>query len=77
PVLPNIDPDSISHEHAHAGITIHIPGSDKMCWGDEIHFYWGKNLTSPTLFLRVGENSVVRVLGFSYKYTPYILYGLV
>ncbi|MCF5735548.1 hypothetical protein GIV17_15200 [Pseudomonas syringae] len=77
PVLPDIDPDSISHEQAHAGITIHIPGSVKMCWGDEIRFYWGKNLSSTTLFHRVGENSVIRVLCISYTFTPYIQYGLV
>ncbi|KPY11826.1 Uncharacterized protein ALO55_00355 [Pseudomonas savastanoi pv. phaseolicola] len=77
PVLPDIDPDSISHEQAHASITIHIPGSVKMCWGDEIHFYWGKNLSSTTLFHRVGENSVVRVLCISYNFTPYVQYGLV
>ena len=77
PVLPNIDPEAISDEQAHAGITVHIPGSVKMCWGDEIRFYWGKNLSSTTLFHRVGENSVVRVLCISYNFTPYIQYGLV
>ncbi|KOP55119.1 MULTISPECIES: hypothetical protein [Pseudomonas syringae group] len=77
PVLPGIDPEAISEEQAYAGITIHIPGSVKMCWGDEIRFYWGKNLSSTTLFHRVGKDSIVRVLCVSYNFTPYIQFGLV
>ncbi|MEA1762402.1 hypothetical protein U2237_11625 [Pseudomonas syringae pv. tomato] len=77
PVLPNNDPAAISHEQAHAGITVHIPGSVKMCWGDGIHFYWGKNVSTTTLFHRVGENSVVRELCVSYLFTPHIQYGLI
>ncbi len=51
PVLPDIDPDSISHEQAHAGITIHIPGSVKMCWGDEIRFIGEKTCHRQRFFI--------------------------
>jgi hypothetical protein len=77
PILPNVDPDAISHEEAHAGISVHIPGALKMCTGDEIIFYWGRNASSTVLFHRVPENSVVRVLCISYNFVPYVQYGLV
>ncbi|WP_406641321.1 hypothetical protein [Pseudomonas californiensis] len=76
-VLPNVSPDAISHEQAHAGVSVHIPGSVKLCQEDVIVFYWGKNVSSTTLFHRVGGNSIVRVLCISYNFIPFIQYGLI
>ncbi|KPC33335.1 Uncharacterized protein ABJ99_2193 [Pseudomonas syringae pv. cilantro] len=77
PLLPDNDGNTISYEDAHLGVVVHIPGSIKMCCGDEIRFYWGKNLSTTTLFHRVGEDSIIRVLCISYDLVSYILYGQV
>ncbi|KTB87093.1 hypothetical protein ACTAB9_19140 [Pseudomonas syringae] len=77
PILPDNGDAAVSHEQVHTGVVVHIPGSVKMCCGDEIRFYWGKNLSTTTLFHRVGENSVIRVLCVSYDFVPHAQYGLV
>jgi hypothetical protein len=78
PVLPNANPDAISHEEAHAGVSIHLPGSSLMQYGDTLMFYWGLNDSSTQLRLNhVTAGSTVRVLCISYHFINYVQYGLV
>ncbi|WP_024695926.1 hypothetical protein [Pseudomonas syringae] len=77
PILPNVNPDAITQEQAFAGISVHIPGSIRLCEDDVIHFYWGKNSSVTKVYHRVGANSIVRVLCISYNFLPFLHYGLV
>ena len=77
PMLPNVDPDAISYAEAHAGITIHIPGSPHMRCDDVIVFYWGLHKSVSSLYQDATENSVVRVLCITYHFLPHAQYGLV
>ncbi|CAM3106579.1 hypothetical protein BZK31_05860 [Pseudomonas floridensis] len=77
PILPNVNPDAITQEQAFAGISIHIPGSVKLCEEDVIFFYWGRNVSVTTIYHRVGANSIVRVMCLSYNFLTYLHYGLV
>lgn len=77
PMVPNVNPDAITYEQAHAGVTVHIPGSALMRCEDVIVFYWGLHRSDSVLYQEsIGEN-VVRVLGISYNYLPHAQYGLV
>ncbi|WP_240500469.1 hypothetical protein [Pseudomonas syringae] len=78
PFLPHVKPDAISYEEVHTGVCVHIPGSAKMLFGDELVFYWGVNSSStPILLKHVNSNSVVRVLCISYHFIECVQYGLV
>jgi hypothetical protein len=78
PFLPHVNPDAISYEQVHTGVCVHIPGSAKMLFGDELVFYWGVNSSStPILLKHVNSNSVVRVLCVSYHFIGCVQYGLV
>jgi hypothetical protein len=77
PVLPNSNPAAISYEQAHAGVTIHIPGSPHMRCGDVIVFYWGLHKSVSHLYQDANNASVVRVLCITYNFLPHAQYGLV
>ncbi|MEE4340188.1 hypothetical protein V2J66_01030 [Pseudomonas alliivorans] len=77
PQLPHVNPDAITQEQVFAGIVIHIPGSIKLCEGDVIFFYWGRNISSTQVYHRVGANSIVRALCLSYHFMAEPQYGLV
>lgn len=77
PMLPNVNPDAISHDQAHAGVTVHIPGSAQMRCDDVIVFYWGLHKSVSSLYQDAAENSVVRVLCITYHFLPHAQYGLV
>lgn len=77
PTLPNVNPDAISYDQAHAGVTVHIPGSPQMRCDDVIVFYWGLHKSVSSLYQDATENSVVRVLCITYHFLPHAQYGLV
>jgi len=77
PQLPGINPNSISHAQAYAGISVHIPGSPLMEEGDTIVFHWGQNVSSTRILHAVGFSVTVRVLCVAYSFIPHIQYGLV
>lgn len=77
PLLPNVNPESISHAQAHAGICVHLPGSPLMEEGDTIVFHWGLNQSSTRILHAVGFSSTVRVLCVAYNFIAHIQYGLV
>lgn len=76
PVLPNVNPDAISYEQAHAGVSVHIPSSPLMQLDDVIVFYWGLHRSVTTLYHDPGKNSVARVLCMTYNFLPHAQYGL-
>ncbi len=77
PIVPNVNTDAITQEQAFAGVSIHIPGSVKLCEDDVIFFYWGRNVSMTTIYHRVGANSIVRVMCLSYHFLTHLHYGLV
>lgn len=77
PRVPNVNPDAITYEQAHAGVNVHIPGSPQMRCEDVIVFYWGLHRSDSVLHQESIGESVVRVLGISYNYLPHAQYGLV
>ncbi|MDY0936448.1 hypothetical protein [Pseudomonas viridiflava] len=77
PQLPHVNPDAITQEQVFSGIVIHIPGSVKLCEGDVIIFYWGRNASQTQVYHRVGANSIVRAMCLSYHFMAEPQYGLV
>ena len=77
PQLPHVNPDAITQEQVFAGIVIYIPGCVKLCEGDVIFFYWGRNVSSTQVYHRVGANSIVREMCLSYHFMAEPQYGLV
>lgn len=77
PLLPNVNPQNISHAQAHAGISVHLPGSPLMEEGDTIVFHWGLNQSSTRILHAVGFSSTVRVLCVAYTFLAHVQYGLV
>lgn len=77
PILPNTNPDAISYDEAHAGVTVHIPGAPQMRNEDVILFYWGMHKSESALYQDATANSIVRVLCITYNFLPHVQYGLV
>jgi hypothetical protein len=77
PILPNVNPDAIRYDEAHAGVTIHIPGSPSLRCDDVILFYWGLHKSESVLYQDPADSSVVRVLCITYNFLPHAQYGLV
>lgn len=77
PLLPNVNPNSISHAQAYEGIAVHIPGSPLMEEGDTIVFHWGLNESSTRVLHAVGFSVTVRVLCVTYSFIAHLQYGLV
>ncbi len=76
PRLPYVKPYVISHEQAQLGITVNIPGSAHMRFGDILVFYWGRNRSSTTIHLRtITRDSTVRVLCLAYPLINHQQYG--
>lgn len=77
PVLPNVNPRSISQEQAYSGIAVHIPGSPLMEEGDTIVFNWGLHQSSTRILHTIGFSKVARVLCIAYGLITPVQYGLV
>lgn len=76
PKLPYVKPYVISHEQAQLGITINIPGSAHMRFGDRLVFYWGRNRSSTTIHLRtITKDTTVRVLCVAYPLINHPQFG--
>lgn len=76
PRLPYIKPYVISHEQAQLGITVNIPGSTHMRFGDRLVFHWGRNRSSTTIHLRtITRDTTVRVLCVAYPLINHPQYG--
>jgi hypothetical protein len=76
PRLPYVKPYVISHEQAQLGITVNIPGSAHMRFGDRLVFYWGRNRSSTTIHLRtIPRDTTVRVLCVAYPLINHPQYG--
>lgn len=77
PMLPNVNPDAITYDEAHAGVTVHIPGAPQMRCEDVILFYWGMHKSESSLYQDATDNSIVRVLCITYNFLPHAQYGVV
>lgn len=78
PRLGNVKPNTVSFQQAHKGVSINIPGSAQMRFGDTLVFYWGANKSSTQIHLRtVTKDTTVRVLCISYGFLTYQQFGLV